>query len=160
MSPHCSFKCNTDGDLIKHKIVHTIERPFSCDQCPFTCKQNEHLKQNKLYKHLDEKKFVCPHYSFKIRLLGNWYDTSSFTAMRNPMNVTSVRTVLNKVAVFWLNMAEKTYQCNQCSYKSKKSSTLSHHKKIKTINHQCKYRRPNLTDNPSPMVSAKGDKLH
>ena len=52
----CDKKLATFSHLERHLIIHTNERPFSCDQCTYTCKQRGNLKRHKLRKHCDNKK--------------------------------------------------------------------------------------------------------
>ncbi|XP_055297104.1 zinc finger protein 83-like, partial [Sitodiplosis mosellana] len=55
----CSKVFHHYGNLRKHMILHSGERPFSCTECGKTFAWNQHLKSHMKLVHSDEKSFQC-----------------------------------------------------------------------------------------------------
>lgn len=55
----CNKGFKTDTYLKMHALIHTNERPFSCDQCPAAFNRKDKLKRHMLI-HLPQKRFKCP----------------------------------------------------------------------------------------------------
>lgn len=58
----CEICCKVfhhSGNLRKHMILHSGERPFSCDECGRTFVLAQHLKSHMKLVHSDEKSFQC-----------------------------------------------------------------------------------------------------
>lgn len=65
--------CNVSVfDMKAHLVVHSIERPFSCDICNASFKKSSHLKTHR-FLHTGEKPHVCPMCSKAFVQLGDMY---------------------------------------------------------------------------------------
>ncbi|KAI5642511.1 hypothetical protein NE865_05538 [Phthorimaea operculella] len=56
--PNCSYAAKLSCNLVKHKRIHTSEKPYICDQCPFRTNFINSLKVHKRI-HTAEKPFNC-----------------------------------------------------------------------------------------------------
>lgn len=58
----CPYQCTTLSSLVKHKIVHSTEALFVCDQCPKAFKRSESLRSHKfthaLGRHKNKKHWI------------------------------------------------------------------------------------------------------
>ncbi|XP_030022668.1 zinc finger protein 271 [Manduca sexta] len=47
----CSFRTNFINSLKAHRRTHTMERPYHCKQCDYKCNSSSNLKKHCLQKH-------------------------------------------------------------------------------------------------------------
>lgn len=74
----CPKACATSSDLLRHRRVHTNERPYQCDQCEARFKTNDgyrkHLRSHsgeRIYRcDLCERRFMC-HSSLKTHKISH-----------------------------------------------------------------------------------------
>ncbi|XP_022823380.1 zinc finger protein 724-like [Spodoptera litura] len=52
----CSFRTNFVNSLKAHKRIHTAERPYQCEYCPYKCNSSSNLKKHCLLKHSEGDK--------------------------------------------------------------------------------------------------------
>uniref|UniRef100_A0A2A4K1V1 C2H2-type domain-containing protein n=1 Tax=Heliothis virescens TaxID=7102 RepID=A0A2A4K1V1_HELVI len=67
---NCSYSCKLSSNLIKHKRVHTNEKPYLCDRCSFRTNFVNSLKAHKRI-HTAEKPYKCSHCSYKCNSSSN-----------------------------------------------------------------------------------------
>ncbi|XP_068211064.1 longitudinals lacking protein, isoforms H/M/V-like isoform X34 [Palaemon carinicauda] len=56
--PHCDYRTRTVGNLKRHMMRHTGEKPFKCSLCPYKTKRKDCLKEH-LKLHTGEKPYAC-----------------------------------------------------------------------------------------------------
>ncbi|XP_064092732.1 zinc finger and BTB domain-containing protein 7C-like isoform X42 [Macrobrachium nipponense] len=56
--PHCDYHTRTVGNLKRHIMRHTGEKPFSCSLCSYKTRRKDSLKEH-LKLHTGEKPFAC-----------------------------------------------------------------------------------------------------
>ena len=66
----CNYSCTQAGDLKIHKRKYTGEKPFNCDQCDYSCTRPECLKVHKR-NHTGEKPFKCDQCSYSCKQSGH-----------------------------------------------------------------------------------------
>ncbi|XP_064092918.1 zinc finger and BTB domain-containing protein 17-like isoform X7 [Macrobrachium nipponense] len=60
----CSFSTTNKGNMVRHTMVHTGEKPYQCLYCQSTFSQKENLKVH-IRKHTGEKPFACSLCSYR-----------------------------------------------------------------------------------------------
>ncbi|XP_068210950.1 zinc finger and BTB domain-containing protein 7C-like isoform X8 [Palaemon carinicauda] len=60
----CSFSTPNKGNMVRHTMVHTGEKPYKCLYCQSTFSQKENLKVH-IRKHTGEKPFACTMCSYR-----------------------------------------------------------------------------------------------
>ena len=55
----CKKAFRVVGSLRKHMLVHTDERPYTCQDCGRRCKTSSHLKSHIRIVHVREKNYAC-----------------------------------------------------------------------------------------------------
>ncbi|XP_048005602.1 zinc finger protein 271-like [Leguminivora glycinivorella] len=68
--PDCKYTCKLSCNLIKHKRIHTSEKPFLCDQCTFRSNFANSLKVHKRI-HTSERPYGCQLCSYKCNSSSN-----------------------------------------------------------------------------------------
>lgn len=68
--PNCSYSCKLSSNLIKHKRVHTNEKPYLCDRCSFRSNFVNSLKAHRRI-HTAEKPYQCEHCSYRCNSSSN-----------------------------------------------------------------------------------------
>ncbi|KAJ8734132.1 hypothetical protein PYW07_014683 [Mythimna separata] len=68
--PKCSYSCKLSSNLIKHKRVHTNEKPYLCDRCSFRTNFVNSLKAHKRL-HTAEKPYQCSHCNYRCNSSSN-----------------------------------------------------------------------------------------
>ena len=100
----CDYSCTQSGNLKQHMTTHSGEKHFNCDQCDYSCNQAGSLKKH-MRQHTGEKPFACNQCSYSCRdSSGLKYHHLSHTG-------------------------EKPFACNKCEYLCKHPSNLKRHMK-------------------------------
>ncbi|KAJ2946506.1 hypothetical protein O0L34_g12554 [Tuta absoluta] len=68
--PDCSYAAKLSCNLVKHKRIHTSEKPYICDQCPFRTNFINSLKVHKRI-HTAEKPFNCEMCGYRCNTSSN-----------------------------------------------------------------------------------------
>ncbi|XP_059047452.1 zinc finger protein 681-like isoform X2 [Achroia grisella] len=68
--PECSYICKLSSNLIKHKRIHTSEKPYLCDQCSFRSNFVNSLKVHKRI-HTSERPYSCTYCNYKCNSSSN-----------------------------------------------------------------------------------------
>lgn len=68
--PGCSYSCKLSSNLIKHKRVHTNEKPYLCDRCSFRSNFVNSLKAHQR-THTAEKPYHCDQCIYKCNSSSN-----------------------------------------------------------------------------------------
>ncbi|KAI8429717.1 hypothetical protein MSG28_000280 [Choristoneura fumiferana] len=68
--PNCNYICKLSSNLIKHKRIHTLEKPFLCDQCTFRTNFGNSLKVHKRI-HTSERPYGCQYCSYQCNSSSN-----------------------------------------------------------------------------------------
>lgn len=59
--PECMKKFKKKAKLIRHELIHSASKSFSCIECGNTFKRKDHLKRHSLTHIPDGKSYKCPH---------------------------------------------------------------------------------------------------
>lgn len=68
--PNCSYSSKLSSNLIKHKRVHTNDKPYLCDRCSFRSNFVNSLKTHRRI-HTAEKPYQCEHCSYRCNSSSN-----------------------------------------------------------------------------------------
>ncbi|XP_063372455.1 zinc finger protein 62 homolog [Cydia amplana] len=68
--PNCKYTCKLSCNLIKHKRIHTSEKPFLCDQCTFRSNFANSLKVHRRI-HTSERPYGCQLCSYRCNSSSN-----------------------------------------------------------------------------------------
>ncbi|XP_063546085.1 zinc finger protein 37-like isoform X2 [Cydia strobilella] len=68
--PDCKYTCKLSCNLIKHKRIHTSDKPFLCDQCTFRSNFANSLKVHKRI-HTSERPYGCQLCSYRCNSSSN-----------------------------------------------------------------------------------------
>ncbi|XP_042859062.1 gastrula zinc finger protein XlCGF49.1-like [Penaeus japonicus] len=98
----CPYSATTKDKLIQHLRTHTGERPFTCPYCSYCATKKDKLHQH-IRIHTGEKPFSCPYCPFR-------------SSTKNTMN--------NHIRI---HTGEKPYSCTQCPYRASQRSALLCH---------------------------------
>uniref|UniRef100_A0A1B6DZU3 C2H2-type domain-containing protein n=1 Tax=Clastoptera arizonana TaxID=38151 RepID=A0A1B6DZU3_9HEMI len=110
-TPDSKFKCSTCGQKYKNKVilrvhrqtVHSIDKPFSCNECSMTFKTKGSLTRHQR-RHTDERPYVC------IACSKGFRDSGSLTRhLKSVSPCTSLHKTLRKVPKEVKSKTEKDY---------------------------------------------------
>ncbi|XP_075986715.1 uncharacterized protein LOC142983620 [Anticarsia gemmatalis] len=68
--PNCSYTCKIYSNLIKHKRIHSNEKPYLCEKCSFRSNFINSLKVHKR-THTAERPYQCEHCDYKCNSSSN-----------------------------------------------------------------------------------------
>ncbi|KAJ8734685.1 hypothetical protein PYW08_013935 [Mythimna loreyi] len=68
--PNCSYSCKLSSNLIKHRRVHTNEKPYLCDRCSFRTNFVNSLKTHRRI-HTAERPYHCSHCNYRCNSSSN-----------------------------------------------------------------------------------------
>ncbi|XP_061714294.1 putative zinc finger protein 56 [Cydia pomonella] len=68
--PDCKYTCKLSCNLIKHRRIHTSEKPFLCDQCTFRSNFANSLKVHRRI-HTSERPYGCQLCSYRCNSSSN-----------------------------------------------------------------------------------------
>ncbi|XP_055308237.1 zinc finger protein 271-like, partial [Sitodiplosis mosellana] len=129
----CVYSTRWKGDLNKHMLKHTGDRPHGCDFCPkrFTSKQSLHAHMK---AHIEEFLFHCPgclqrfdgkneKEAHEVKCKTRRYEChlckESFGSMKG-----------NMIKHMRVHSGDKPFQCNECFKQFRQKSALMKHMKL------------------------------
>ncbi|KAJ3010852.1 UNVERIFIED_CONTAM: hypothetical protein HDU68_001945 [Siphonaria sp. JEL0065] len=140
-----SHECNycqklfvSSGNLKKHILIHTGQRPFKCSYCPSTFNQNIHLKIHER-THTGEKPYVCD-FEGCLKAFGD--PKSAITHRRShtgerpfgcdycPRMFSCKRGAIKHMRI---HLGIKPYKCDLCPMTFTQSGNLKTHQKRKHV---------------------------
>lgn len=68
--PKCVYSCKLSSNIIKHKRVHTNEKPYLCEKCPFRTNFVNSLKVHRRI-HTSDRPYQCLHCRYKCNSSSN-----------------------------------------------------------------------------------------
>ncbi|KAB0791010.1 hypothetical protein PPYR_02810 [Photinus pyralis] len=99
----CEYVTKLKGNLKVHAVVHSGERNFPCEYCPYKATQSSSLKTHVRLKHGKPRKLKCELCKYTTALRGN----------------------LKKHAV--VHTGEKNFKSPLCDFRAGQSSTVTTH---------------------------------
>ena len=98
----CGYSTAQAGNMRRHKMIHTGEKPYQCGTCDYSCITARSLEIHS-YTHTGEKPYQCSSCDFSC--------TQAVTLKRHS----------------YTHTGEKPYQCGSCDYSCTTASALKRH---------------------------------
>ena len=102
----CDYRGKFKSNLDEHKLVHSRDKRFACDKCPYCTRIVWHLKRHQLSVHCSEKPLAC--------------DKCDYRSVRRD------RMISHKL----VHQSETPFACEVCDFQAKSKYRLIRHHKV------------------------------